>query len=609
MNDKELATQILRLIGDKENISTATHCVTRLRVTVNQLDNVKRDEIAALPGVLGTNIVGQQFQVILGNRVNSVYDSFMDNLGEFDVSNNQTPASGNLVSRFLDFLSAIFVPIIPAIIGAGLLKGILILLMFYNLVSTNSDTYRVLSIFSDAAFFFLPILLAVSAAEKFKVNKFVAAAIGGILVHPDLIALMGNGHNPVLFGIPFTATSYASSVLPIILGVWVMSYIEKLLFRYVPKILQTVLVPLLTLLIVAPILLAVLGPIGTIIGNGLGAGFVTLYQKGGLFAGALLGAAYPFLVLLGMHVGLTPIMVQSLSKYGVDYMMGLFVASNSAQAGATSAVYFKTKNKELKEIAGTAAINAIIGVTEPALFGVTSKLKKPLIAVAIGGGIGGAIAGATHVAATGIGTGPIAGIPLFFGKTFIFFVISSIVAFIVSFIMTFVIGFKDLPNSDDDSVTSPVEPDVTQVHTEDILSPISGNAMPLSTVKDQVFSTGMMGNGIAIDPTDDLVHAPFNGAVEMVFETKHAIGLVSDAGTELLLHVGLDTVELKGQYFEVLVTQGQPLLKFDRTAIAAAGYDVTIPIVVTNTPQYDSVKDLVTGPVTTEQSIIQVKVN
>jgi PTS system beta-glucosides-specific IIC component len=301
-----------------------------------------------------------------------------------------------------------------------------------------------------------------------------------------------------------------------------------------------------------------------------------------------------------MHVGFTPVMVQSLSKFGVDYMMGLFVASNSAQAGATFAVYTKTKNKQFKALAGTAALNAFIGITEPALFGVTTKLKRPLIAVSIGGAIGGAIAGAFKVQAAGMGTGPIAGIPLFLGPTFIYFVISSLVSLVVAYILTLVIGFDDIPETNIDT-----DGDINKGHQEEvltkgftnqeILSPLSGTVIPLENVNDKVFSTKMMGEGIAIRPKIGKVVAPFDGVIEMVFETKHAIGLKSYDGCELLIHVGLDTVELKGKSFKAHVKSGQEiktgdlLLEFDIEQIQKAGFDTTTPVIITNSGVYENI--------------------
>jgi len=600
MNDKQLAEEILRFSGGESNIKGVTHCVTRLRLSVNDTNVIKVNDLQILPGVLGVNIVGNQLQVILGGKVYAIYDAFLPLVNAS--STNNEGKGGNkesLVSRFLDTLSGIFTPIIPAIIGAGLLKGIMIFLMFYNIVSTESDIYKFLNIFSDSAFYFIPLLLAFSTATRFKCNPYVAVAIAGILVHPSLITMMNESSSLKFIGIPITNASYASSVLPIILGVWLMSYVERWLTNVIPKILKTILVPLLTVLIVAPNILAVLGPIGTIVGNSIGQGFIDFYLNFGILAGAVLGAVYPFLVILGMHVGFTPVMVQSLSKFGVDYMMALFVAANSAQAGATFAVYTKTKNKGFKALAGTAALNAFIGITEPALFGVTTKLKRPLIAVSIGGALGGAIAGAFHVQASGMGTGPIAGIPLFLGPTFIYFVISSLVSLVVAFILTLVIGFDDIP--EESTMTNTKESEnhtraVTEIEDKQkIFSPLSGSVIPLDQVNDKVFSQKMMGDGIAIRPNIGKVVAPFDGVVEMVFDTKHAIGLKSNNGCELLIHVGLDTVELKGEFFISHVTNGQEvkagnlLLEFDIEQIQKAGYDTTTPVIITNSSAFEFV--------------------
>ncbi|WP_176586026.1 beta-glucoside-specific PTS transporter subunit IIABC [Priestia megaterium] len=605
MNDNQLAKEILKLSGGESNIKGVTHCVTRLRLSVNDTKAIKVSELQVLPGVLGVNVVGNQLQVILGGKVHAIYDAFLP-LVNVSINNTEGDSKEGLVSRFLDTLSGIFTPIIPAIIGAGLLKGILIFLMFYKIVSTDSDLFKFLTIFSDSAFYFIPVLLAFSTAIRFKCNPYVAVAIAGILVHPNLIAMMNESTSLKFIGIPITNASYASSVLPIILGVWLMSYVERWLTKVIPKILKTILVPLLTLLIIAPIILAVLGPIGTIVGNAIGQGFIDFYLHFGILAGAIIGGIYPFLVILGMHVGFTPVMVQSLSKFGVDYMMALFVSSNSAQAGATFAVYTKTKNKSFKALAGTAALNAVIGITEPALFGVTTKLKRPLIAVSIGGAIGGAIAGAFRVQAAGMGTGPIAGIPLFLGSTFVYFIISSLISLVVAFILTLVIGFEDIPEANADVNTNTAkdldsetpEQAITEITADQkILSPLSGEVIPLHQVNDKVFSQKMMGEGIAVRPNIGKVVAPFDGVVVMLFETKHAIGLKSHDGCELLIHVGLDTVELKGEHFKAHVSSDQEikagdlLLEFDMGQIQKAGYDTTTPIIITNSNVYESITD------------------
>ncbi|UUX33250.1 beta-glucoside-specific PTS transporter subunit IIABC [Fundicoccus culcitae] len=616
MNDLQLANRILELLGGNGNVNSVTHCVTRLRVTVNDTKVVQKGELESVPDVIGVNQVGNQTQVILGGKVHDVYDQFIKLVGDTQKSEPVEEEKKGIISRFLDAITSIFNPILPAIIGAGLLKGILIFLMFYEIVSIESDTYQFLNVFSDAAFYFLPILLAYSAANRFKANPYVAASIGGILVHPNLINMMSASDSLTYFGIPVTNASYASSVLPIIMGVWLMAYVERILTKYIPKILKTILVPVLTILIVAPIILIVLGPIGTVIGNGLGEWFIGFYNNFGLLAGALFGAAFPFLVLIGMHVGFAPVMLQSLTTYGVDYIMGLNVASNSAQAGATTAVYLRTKNRDFKAVAGAAALNAIIGITEPALFGVTSKLKKPLIAVSIGGAVGGAIAGYFRVEALGIGTGPIAGVPLFIGPTFIYFIISCVVAYIISFVLTLVIGFEDIPAAATQSVEEVVvsNPEtIDELKTTSLLSPLSGEVKKLEEVDDHVFSTKMMGDGVAIIPNIGKVFSPVNGTIVTAFTTGHAVGIKSNDGAEVLIHVGLDTVELEGKPFTMLAKEGDLvhtgdlLVEFDIQAIKDAGYNTITPIVITNSNQYDQIEQLKYGTVREGEAILTLE--
>lgn len=598
MDNKQLALAILKLSGGKENINAVTHCVTRLRLTVYDTNKINSSEIQALEGVMGTNLVGNQLQVILGGRVEAVYDETAILVGNLIENENNDTNTEGIINKFLDTLSGIFVPVIPAIIGAGLLKAILFTLMFAELISTDSEIFKFLNIFSDAGFYFLPILLAFSAATKFKVNPYVAVVIAGILIHPDLISMMNESTSLKFIGIPILSVGYASSVIPIILGIWFMSYVEKGLRKVTPKILQTVLLPLLTLIITAPVVLSVIGPVGKLVGDALGNGFMALYMSPfSALAGALFGAAFPFLVMIGMHNGFSPIMMQTLAKYGVDYIMGLNVASNSAQAGATFAVFLKTKNKEFKSVAGVAALNAILGITEPALFGVTSRLKKPLIAVSIGGAVGGAIAGFFKVEALGIATGPIIGIPLFIGPTFIYFVFSCTVAFIVAFIATNIIGFEDI--SENNTAIVIEEPIVTAiVANEEVTSPLEGKIVPIEEVKDNVFAEKIMGDGIAIEPSIGRVVAPFDGVIEVAFKTKHAIGLKSFDGCELLIHVGLDTVELNGKGYTShikkgdTVSKGDLLLEFDIDAIKQAGYDIVTPIIITNTTMYQTIEKL-----------------
>ncbi|MEK5145386.1 beta-glucoside-specific PTS transporter subunit IIABC [Paenibacillus sp. FSL M7-0134] len=633
MSNQKIAREILPLLGGEENVKDVTHCVTRLRLTLKDNEKADKAGIQAIQGVMGATVNGGQFQIIVGDKVSDVHSEFIKLLGNRQVADDSSSASGSkgfkgILNSFFNVISSIFAPIIPAIIGAGLLKGIITLLSSFELVSLESSTYKLLSVFADAAFYFLPVLLAFSTAKKFNANQYVAGAIAGVLIHPNLGALL-NGESPVtLLGIPITSVIYASSVLPIILGVWFMSYVEKILKRIIPKVLQSIFLPLLTLLIVSSIILIALGPAGTLIGNGIAVGFISLYMNYGWLAGLLLGGFYPLIVITGMHYGFLPVMFQSLSKYGVDFIMGIAVAANSGQAGATLAVYLKTKNKEFKAVAGTAALNAIIGITEPALYGVTVKLKKPLIAAAIAGGLGSAVMGWFKVGATGIGTGPIAGLPFFFGSTFLYFLIGCAVSFVVGFVLTLIIGFEDIPErkeavavSSNNTITGTIESDprapvTVQFNNLDrvqpILSPIHGEVVELSQVSDPAFAAGMMGKGIAIRPTTGRAVSPVKGTVATVFKKKHAIVVVADSGAEILIHIGIDTVKLNGQHFETHVEVGQHveagdlLVEFDIEQIKKAGYDTVTPIIVANYNDYVDVNAESIGSIDEKDPLMKV---
>lgn len=597
MNDKQLAEKIFEYVGGDSNIDSVTHCVTRLRIIVKDVSKIDQKSIKGL-NVIGINLVGTQFQVILGGKVDDVYNEFVK-LVSNNKSDNTIKEKKSIVSSLVDTLTGIFTPILPAIIGAGLLKGVLLFLSFFGIAETGSDLYQFLNIFSDASYYFLPMLLAVSSATHFKCNKYVAIAIAGILLHPSFVEMVASDGPLTLLGLPVFKTTYGSSVLPIILSIFIMSYIEKLFNKIIPNILRTILVPLCTILVTAPIALIVVGPLGSIVSNAIASNFLSFYMNYGMLAGAIFSGLLPFMIMLGIHNGFTPVMVQCLGTYGVDYLMGLNVTSNSAQAGATFAVFLKTKNKDFKSMAGTAALNAIIGITEPALYGITAKLKKPLIAVSIGGAIGGAIAGFFGVTATGMGTGPIAGIPLFMTSTFIYFVISCVVSFIIALVLTFVIGFEDIPeeneNVSDTEYIESVSVDQSSVTDEKIYAPLTGKLIPLEKVNDAVFSSKMMGDGVAIIPEDGKVYAPCDGVVTVAFPTGHAMGIKSNHGCELLIHAGLNTVELNGEGFTVLkkvddkVSKGDLLFEFDKEFMEKKGYDMTTPIIITNTSEYNKI--------------------
>lgn len=613
MNDTQLAKEILKLSGGESNITAVTHCMTRLRLSVKDNNIVKKSELENLPNVLGVSQVGSnQLQVILGGKVRSVHDAFLP-LVKSQANNTDSTSpknKANIFNKFLETVSAIFSPVLPAIIGAGLLKGVLYALMFAKLVQPESELFSFLNIFSDAGFYFLPIFLAYSSAIRFRCNPYLASMLAGIMLHPSLITMMGASSSLKFLGIPIISMSYGSSVIPIIFGVLFMSYVERFLSKIIPSILRTVFIPLFTILITAPIVLATIGPLGKILGDAIGAGIMGIYMSPfRVLAGILLGGGFPFLVMTGMHNGLGPVMLQTISKYGVDYLLGLNVASNSAQAGSAWAVYFRTKNRKFKSLVNAAAVSATLGITEPALFGVHLRLKKTLIPVCIGGGIGGGIAAFFKVESLGVATGPIIGLPLFLGPTFIWYVVSFVVAFVVAFILTNIIGFEDIPETNDTVV---MEVNDTAVANQTVLSPVAGAVVALENVEDEVFSQKMMGDGIAIEPAIGKIVAPFDAVVEIMFETKHAVALKSDNGCELIIHVGLDTVKLNGKYFVSHVKQGDTvkagdlLLEFDIEAIKAAGYKTITPVIVTNSIEYEQIKKSVKNEITAGETLLEL---
>ncbi len=595
MTNKELAVKILELVGGKDNITAVTHCITRLRMTIKDSGIIKEDEIKKLPGVMGVNQVESQYQVILGPKVADVFFEFEPLVGKAKGNDEQAEKKG-IGAMIIDTFTGIFTPILPAIIGAGLLKGVLLFLMFSNVVSAEGDLYRILSIFSDAAYYFLPFLLAASTATHFKCNRYIAMVIAGILVHPDLVTMLSDGTVHRIFGIPITSASYGSSVLPIILSIVLMSYVEKFFAKVVPNILRTILVPLLTIIVMGIVTILLIGPAGTIISNALASNFLNFYVNYGVIAGALFAGFLPLMVMLGIHNGFTPVMVQSIATYGVEYLMGLNVASNSAQAGATFAVFLKTKNKDFKSMSGTAALNAILGITEPALYGVTAKLKRPLIGVCIGGAVGGAIAGFFHVTATGMATGPIIGIPLFITGTFIYFVISCAIAFVVAFVFVMITGFEDIKEEEyEEEIGDLAAAAAVPAGETEIASPMTGTVVKMEDVKDNVFASKMMGDGIAVLPSEGKVFAPFDGEINVTFPTGHAVGIHGKDGCDVLIHVGIDTVKLEGKGFRYhiqngdKVKKGDLLLEFDIPLIKEAGYDVTTPVIIVNTDSYKEI--------------------
>ncbi|MGE0909091.1 beta-glucoside-specific PTS transporter subunit IIABC [Bacillus atrophaeus] len=610
MDYHKVSKEILQLVGGEENVQSVIHCMTRLRFNLHDNAKADRSRLEQMDGVMGTNISGEQFQIIIGNNVPKVYKALLENSGLSE--ENTKGASGqkkNVLSALFDVISGVFTPILPAIAGAGMIKGLLALAVTFGWMAETSQAHTILTAIGDGAFYFLPMLLAVSAARKFGSNPYVAAAIAGAILHPDLTALLGSGKSISFIGLPVTAATYSSTVIPILLAIWMTSYVEKWIDRVTPSSLKLIVVPTLTLVIVVPVTLMTVGPLGAILGDYLSVCVNYLFDHTGIVAMILLAGTFSLIIMTGMHYALVPIMINNIAQNGHDYILPAMFLANMGQAGASFAVFLKSKNKKFKSLAFTTSITALMGITEPAMYGVNMRLKRPFAAALIGGAAGGAFYGVTGVASYIVGgNAGLPSIPVFIGPTFLYAVIGLVISFAAGTAAAYLIGFEDV-QAEGSNETAEKAPEM-KVDGEMIHSPIKGEVKALSEVNDSVFSAEIMGKGFAIVPEEGLAVAPVSGTIATVFKTKHAIGITSDRGAEVLIHIGLDTVQLDGRHFDVLVIEGDkvspgdPLVSFDIEKIKAAGYDVITPVIITNTDQYAVTAVKESGTVKTNEALL-----
>lgn len=601
MDYKKTAEEILQQLGGAKNVQSATHCVTRLRLKIKDESLIDDEAMKEIPGVMGVMRKAGQYQIIMGNDVNNYYRAFVK-LGNFDqVSEEKEPQKKNILAFIVDVISSSMAPVVPAMLAGGMIKVLLIVLPLIHLLSTESQTYAVLTFFGDAPFYFIPIMLAYTAAQKFGVTPMLAVSVAGIMLHPDFTALVADGSPLAFFGLPVTLASYASSVIPILIMVWLMQYIENFFNKIIPAVMKTFMQPLLVLLVSGLIALVVVGPLGIFAGEGLSTIVVWTQTKAGWLALGLLSAFMPLIVMTGMHWAFAPLFLIASPATPDVLMLPAMLAANLAQGAAALAVSFKAKNPNTKQIGLAAGISALVaGVTEPALYGITLKYKTPLYAAMIAGGISGIYVGIAGLESYAFAVPSLVALPQFIGSTGNSNIINAIIVAFASIILTFIftwILWKEEPvktkiNTVGETDTQDTTLPSGSSNPKKVSAPLQGKIVPLNQVNDAVFSTKMMGEGIAILPENDLIIAPFDGTVTAIFPTKHAIGLTSDSGIEVLIHVGIDTVELNGLHFETFVTadqkikQGEPLLKADFAAIKAAGYDTVTPIIITNTDQY-----------------------
>ncbi len=614
MDYKKLAYELLPLVGGKENVSKLTHCATRLRFEFYDRNKVDAAAIEKTNGVISVVEKGGQFQVVVGNDVPITYRALIDEIGGVVGNSNQPEPEQqktSIINRIVSVISTTFTPVIPALIGGGMIKAVLSILVLFGL-SDQSSTYQLMNFISDAAFYFMPVLLAYGAAIKFACNPVLSMTLACALLHPTWSGMISAGQPINFFNIPVKLVDYSYSVIPIILSIWILSYVERFAEKYTPSIIKFFLKPLIILFISTPIALIIVGPFGAFLNTVIENAANTINSYASWLLPMLMGAFQPFLVLTGTAWAMTPIATVQISSLGYEIVNGPgMLASNIAQGGATLAVAMKSKNHQLRQMAFSSGFTAVMGITEPALYGVILKLKKPLIASMIGGGIGGIYAGLSGLVRYAFVSPGLAALPAFIGENpmnIVHAIITCLISFAAAFAATWIMGFEDPANEQQQAPKNEIKDS-----KKEIFAPITGQAVCLSDVPDAVFSQKVMGDGIAIKPTEGKVYAPFDGEVVSLFETKHAIGLMSDTGIELLIHVGIDTVSLEGKFYDAHVKNGDKikkgdlLLTFDKEQIENAGFETITPILITNTDEFSGFDLVENKAVNHGDKIISVK--
>lgn len=595
-----LSVQLLEGIGGPDNIAQVYHCITRLRFSLKDEKKADVDTIAKIPGTSGAQFVGSELQVFIGPDVKRAFENLQTHYepvegGKPDNSNKSA------LDKVSGFFAAIFLPVLPALVGGGMVKSIAILLQTFGWLSPESDWSALLNIIGDATFWFLPFILALTSARFFDVNQTLALVLAGTLMYPTVMNGLGDGVFSLhVWGVNIPLQSYATSVIPIILSVYLMKWVYRGLDYIIPDVVKVVFVPTLTLLITVPLALAFLAPLGSYIGVGLSTAVTWLFEFSGLIASVLVGGLIPVFVMFGMHTALQPLMLQNVQNVGYDYMLPLFFFQTFAMAGAVIAVFFRARNVELRGNSMSTGIAALLGITEPAMYGVNLPLRKPFIAALVGSGVGGGLGYLFGVRAYAFALPSVLSLPTYtnpeMGSTFVGAIIPALVAFIIAFLIT-IFWWKQPREAVEEILEEEgVEEDLPDVlpgsdqPTVTLYSPIvEGTTVAVDGVNDPSFASELLGPSMAFSPANGTIVSPVDGVVTLVADTGHAVGLRADDGTEVLLHIGIDTVKMGGKPFTVKtkarerVHQGQVLLETDLGALADAGVDSTVIMALTNT--------------------------
>ena len=626
----KLALDIIDVVGGQKNIVNATRCATRLRLVLKETPEGAKEKVSALAGVITVVENNGQFQVVIGTHVGEVYDSVAEAL-HLDASAQEVEQpKQSIVNRIIATMSAVFAPFVYILAAAGLLQGALILITMAAPSFAKTGTYEVLNFMSWTPFTFLPIFIAVTASKHFKCNTYIAILCCCALVNQswaDIAARIADGDVVRFLGVKLSETTYTSTVLPPLLLVWVLSYLEHFIEKKLPDAAKPLLTPLICFVIMVPATIMVIGPASAITANAIANGYNALVAFAPALAGAIIGGLWQVVVIFGVHWGITPVVLANFDMNGCDTFQAFQTIAVVAQVAAAFGVFIKSRNKEFKGVALSAGVTGIFGITEPTIYGVTLRLKKPFICGCAGGAIGAVVLSFFHSAYYAYAGLPglltiVNAISKDAPMSFIGEALACVIASVITIVAIQIVGFDDPVDESEESVEETKEIAETEANSGEeqeqtaeirkIESPLTGKIIPLSEVHDEVFASEMMGKGCAIIPEEGKVYAPFDGKVVGLLDSHHAVGMESTDGVEVLIHVGMDTVKLNGRCFTIHVEEGeqvkkgQLLLEFDIPGIQEAGYEVTTPVIITNSDEFSDVQMKTEGQVTVGTEILEL---
>ena len=615
----KLAHDIIHEVGGAQNIVNATRCATRFRLVLKETPASAKEKIAEMPGVITVVENNGQFQVVIGTHVGDVYAAAAEILHLDENAEEVEQPKQSVVNRIIATMSAVFAPFVYILAAAGLLQGALILITMAAPNFTNTGTYEVLSFMSWTPFTFLPIFIAVTASKHFKCNTFIAILCCCALVNPswaEMASRIADGETIRFLGIKLSETTYTSTVLPPLFLVWLLSYLERFIEKKLPDTFKALLTPMICFIIMVPATILVLGPVSAVTANGIAKGYNFLAATAPALAGAIIGGLWQVVVIFGVHWGITPVNLANFAMNGHDTFQAFQTIAVVAQVAAAFGVFIKSRNKEFKNMALSAGLTGLFGITEPTIYGVTLRLKKPFICGCVGGAIGAVVMSFFHsayYAYAGL-PGPLTIVnaiskdaPMSFPGE----VIGCAVAAVIAIVLIQVIGFEDPASKTESAVTGQISGTANAVKT--VASPLVGQVIPLSEVNDPVFASEAMGKGCAVIPTEGKVYAPFDGTIVGLLDSHHAVGIESENGIEILIHVGMDTVKLNGKHFTCHIEDGQHvkcgqlLLEFDIDAIKKEGYEVVTPVVITNSDEFTEITTEAAGQVKNDDELLKLK--